>query len=183
MSATHFTGPVVSSNGFSGSAVAAAAGAGAGSTVTSDISKVGKIINTQIFVDLTGAGSSTTDLDIIGTGTSPAYIAVIDSAKMGQVYAVTMTCLEAPLTGVTSVDLYSTDDGTGVLSDIISSEAGYNVVVTASAAWTLNKVQTAVPATDVPSTGDYLYLTCGAAGTPATYTAGQFVIELWGYEA
>jgi hypothetical protein len=27
----------------------------------------------------------------------------------------------------------------------------------------------------------YLYLTCGAAGTPATYTAGKFLITLFGY--
>jgi len=25
-----------------------------------------------------------------------------------------------------------------------------------------------------------MYLTCGAAGTAAAYTAGQFLIELWG---
>jgi hypothetical protein len=33
----------------------------------------------------------------------------------------------------------------------------------------------------VPPANDYLYLTGGAAGTAAAYTAGKFLLELFGY--
>jgi hypothetical protein len=34
---------------------------------------------------------------------------------------------------------------------------------------------------DVPVADQYLYLTCGAAGTVGTYSAGKFLLELFGY--
>jgi hypothetical protein len=180
MSATHFTGPVVSSNGFSGSAVAAAAGAGSGTLGSSDISKVGKIINTQFFVDLTGQSSTTTLVDIIGiTGTDPAYFGIVDNAKMGQVYAMTMTCLKAPVTGATDIDLFAATEATGPAGANESTLTAV-VQVASTAAWTLNRVLTAAA---WPADGDSLYLMNGTSGTIGTYTAGQFVIELWGYEA
>ena len=186
MAKTHFSGPVVSAAGFEGAVVADRSGSGitdgTGTVISYDITKVGKVINTQIFIDVTGLQSSTTDLDIIGSGASAAYLTQIDNDVMGQLYAVTMTCLEAPLTGVTSIDLYSATEGTGVFDGDIASLVEV-IVITASAAWTVNKTQNATPATDIPADTKYLYLTCGAAGTVGTYTAGQFLIELWGYEA
>ena len=186
MAATHFSGPVLSGSGFTGSAVAQTAGAGitdgAGAVVSVDITKVGKVISTVIFVDMTGTQSATTDLDIIGSGSGDAYILQVDNATMGQLYAVTMTCLEAPLTGVTSIDLYSATESTGAFDAGIGTLAEV-IVITAGAAWTVNKTQSATPATDIPADNKYLYLTCGAAGTVGTYTAGQFLIEMWGYES
>jgi hypothetical protein len=190
MSSTTFSGPVTSTNGFigdvSGPTVADASGAGitdgTGASISTDISKVGKVINTQIVIDVTGLGSSTTDLDIIGSGASAAYLTEIDYATMGQLFAVSMTCLEAPVTGVTDVDLYSATEDTGVFDTAIGDLVEV-IVITGGAAWTLNKVNTATPATNIPVDGKFLYLTCGAAGTPAVYTAGIFMIEMWGYEA
>lgn len=186
MSETHFSGPVVSAGGFEGSAVSGTAGAGVtdgtGAVLSVEVTKVGKVVNTQIFVDVTDLQSSTTDLDIIGTGTSAAYLLQIDNATMGQLFAVTMTCLEAPLTGVTSIDLYSATEATGAFDTGIGTLTE-TICITASAAWTVSKTQTATPATDIPVDDSYLYLTCGAAGTVGTYTAGQFIIELYGYLA
>ena len=161
MSETHFSGPVVSANGFSGSDVAAAAGAGAGTLVSSDITKVGKIINTQFFIDLTGLDSVATLGDIIGTGASPAYFGIVDNAKMGQIYAATVTCLEAPLTGDTDIDVYTANEATGVLGGAIG-DLTETAVVASTAAWTLNRVLTA---TGWPADGDALYLTAGAGAT------------------
>ena len=182
---------IVDSNGLltadiSGAAAATAAGAGitdgTGAVLSTEITKVGKIISTHIFVDLTGLQSSTDDLDIIGSGTSAATLTAIDYATMGQVFAVSMTCLEAPLTGVTDIDLYSATESTGAFDTGIGTLTEV-IVITGGAAWTLNKVNAATPATNIPADGKFLYLTCGAAGTVGTYTAGQFLIELWGYEA
>ena len=184
MSATHFSGPVVSPGGFEGSTLAQSK-SGGGITdatpggVSIEISKVGKIVNTQIFVDLEGLSSSTTDLDIIGTGTDPAYLVQMDYATMGQVYAITMTCLEAATGGINDIDLYSATEGTGKFDDA-SSGLTAAVVITAGSAWTLNEVATA---TGWGADDKYLYLLGGAAGTAAAYTAGKLVIELWGYQA
>lgn len=186
MGTTTFSGPVVSTGGFSSATASTAAGAGitdgTGTVLTTKITKTGNIVSTQIFVDVTGLQSSTTDLDIIGSGTSAAYLTAIDFATMGQLFAVTMTCLEAPLTGVTSVDLYSATEATGAFDTGVATLTE-TICITAGAAWTLNKTQTATPATDIPVDDSYLYLTCGAAGTVGTYTAGQFLIELYGYAA
>jgi hypothetical protein len=179
MSATHFSGPVVSANGFSGSAVAAAAGAGAGTLVSSDISKVGKIINTQYFIDLAGLSSVATLGDIIGVGTDPAYFGIVDNSKMGQIYACTVTCLEAPVGGDTDIDVYTANEATGILGGAVG-DLTETAVVASTAAWTLNRVLTA---TGWPADGDSLYLTAGAGATAAAYTAGQLIVEFWGYEA
>jgi hypothetical protein len=93
-----------------------------------------------------------------------------------------MTCLVAPTTGVTDIDLYSATEDSGAFDDGIGGLTEV-IVITGGAAWTVNKVNTATPATDIPADGKFLYLTCGAAGTPETYDAGQFLIELWGYAA
>jgi hypothetical protein len=186
MANTSFSGPVISNNGFKGPAVADSSGSGitdgTGTVITYDITKVGKIINTQIFIDVTGLQSSTTDLDIIGSGVSAAYLTQIDFSTMGQLFALSMTCLEAPVTGVTDMDLYSATEDTGAFDTGIGTLTE-TIAITGGAAWTLNKVNTATPATDIPVDDSYLYLTCGAAGTVGTYTAGQFMIEMWGYEA
>jgi hypothetical protein len=101
---------------------------------------------------------------------------------MGQLFALTMTCVEAPVTGVTSIDLYSGTEDTGVFDGDFSAITE-TIAITAGAAWTLNKVQTATPATDIPVDDSYLYLANGAGSTVGTYTAGQFLIEMWGYKA
>ena len=184
MANTHFSGPVISANGFEGAAVADPSGSGitdgTGTVISMEITKVGKVVNTQIFIDVTGLQSSTTDLDIIGSGASTAYLTQIDYSTMGQLFAVSMTCLEAPTTGVTDIDLYSATEDTGVFDSGIAALVE-NIVITGGAAWTLNKVNTATPATDIPADDKYLYLTCGAAGTVGTYATGQFIIEMWGY--
>ena len=186
MSATHFSGPVVSAGGFEGAAVADSSGSGitdgTGTSIAYDITKVGKIISTQIVIDVTGLQSSTTDLDIIGSGVSAAYLTQVTTAVNGQLFALSMTCLEAPVTGVTDIDLYSATENTGAFDTGIGTLVE-TIAITGGAAWTLNKVNTSTPATNIPVADSYLYLTCGAAGTVGTYTAGIFLIEMWGYEA
>jgi hypothetical protein len=88
-----------------------------------------------------------------------------------------MTCLEAPATGVTDIDLYSATVGTAVFDDGIAALTE-TAIITAGGAWTNGAVKCA---TTVPPANDYLYLTCGAAGTVGTYTAGKFLIEVFGY--
>jgi hypothetical protein len=141
--------------------------------------KIGSMFVEEIYVDLKTAAvsSSTTDLDIIGEAAGgAAYIGQITAAKNGTVVAITMTCLEVPATGVTDIDLYAVTENSGVFDGGVAALAE-TALVTAGGAWTLalNKSATGLPAAD-----QYLYLTGGAAGTPGAYSAGKFLIKIYG---
>jgi hypothetical protein len=145
----------------------------------SSVQRVGDIIKTSILIDLTGLSSSTTDLDIIGTGSSVAYLGQITEAKNGTILSGRMTCLEAPTGGVADIDLYSATEATGKFDDAIGG-LEETALITAGGNWTLAAVK-AFGA--IPAANKYLYLTGGAGGTADAYTAGKFLIELEGYEA
>lgn len=159
----------------------AAAGAGitggTGTIVKSSVTKEGGLFVTRLLIDLTGLGSSTTDLDIIGQGTSPAYITQITAATNGTILGGTMACLEAPAGGVTDIDLYAATEGTGKFDDAVTGLTE-TAVVTSGGAWTLGR--SLGTAADGIAADAYLYLCGGAAGTAATYTAGRILITLFG---
>jgi hypothetical protein len=162
-----------------------ATGAGAGFTdgvgaiYKSSRRKVGDLYITEIDIDLTGTASSTTDLDIIGSGTSPAYIAKLTALEVGAtVLALSMQCLEAPAGGVTDIDLYSATEGTGKFDDAVTGLTE-TPLITAGGAWTNGAAK---GATTVPLATEYLYVCGGAAGTAAAYTAGKFRITIIGYD-
>lgn len=160
-------------------ATAAGAGfAGTGTLLKTSITREGQIIKSQFLIDLTGLGSSTTDLDIIGTGTAAAAFARITAAENGTVIGGTMECLEAPAGGVTDIDLYAATVGTGVFDGGIAALVE-TAVVTSGGAWTIGRVVGTVA--DGVAADAYLYLCGGAGGTAATYTAGRVLITLYGY--
>lgn len=152
---------------------------GTGTVYETSVRKVGGIYHTTIMIDLTGLASSTTDLDIIGVGSSVAHIGRITAAQNGTILAVRMTCLELPAGGADDIDLYSATEGTGVFDGGVAALTE-TAVITAGGAWANGTVK---GATTVPAANEYLYLVGGEAGTAATYTAGKFVIELFGYDA
>lgn len=160
-------------------ATPAAAGitGGTGTVYSSSITREGGLIKTQLYIDLTGLSSSTTDLDIIGQGASPAYIGRITAAQNGTIIGGTMQCLEAPAGGVTDIDLYAATEGTGVFDGGIGSLTE-TAVVTSGGAWTLGRSLGTAP--DGVAADAYLYLVGGAAGTAAAYTAGRILITLYG---
>ena len=152
---------------------------GTGTVFKSSVQRVGDIIKTSILIDLTGLSSSTTDLDIIGTGTAAAYLGQITAAKNGTILSGRMTCLEVPIGGADDIDLYSATEATGKFDGKIA-DLTESALVTSGGAWTLAGVK-ALGA--VPAANSYLYLTGGEDGTAGVYTAGKFLIELEGYEA
>lgn len=134
---------------------------------------------TEIDLDLTGVGSSTTDLDIIGTGTSAAYLCKLTAAECGAtIHSVSMTCLEAPAGGVTDIDLYSATEGTGKFDDAVTGLTE-TALITSGGAWTNGATK---GCTTVPLATEYIYVCGGAGGTAATYTAGKFRITIVGYD-
>lgn len=165
----------------SGMLIATGAGVGitggTGTIYKQSLTHQGQLHKYTIYLDITGLGSSTTDLDVIGVAGGPAHLGRIIAVEVGTVEAVLMTCLELPAGGVTDIDLYSATVGTAVFDDGIAALTE-TAIITSGGAWA-NGTQKA--ATTVPPANDYLYLTCGAGGVPGTYTAGKFLIEVWGY--
>ena len=149
---------------------------GTGGYYKTAVRRVGDIITTQFHFDLTGLGSSTTDLDIIGVSTTAAYLGRVVAAQQGTIFGGRLTCIEAPAGGVTDIDLYSATEATGVFDAGIGTLVE-TALLTSGAAWTSGR---SVGLAVVPAAAEYLYLTGGAAGTAATYTAGKFLLELYG---
>lgn len=150
---------------------------GTGTVFKAGIELIGNLRKLTIYIDLTGLASSTTDLDIIGVGASPAYLCQILAAEIGTVEAIRMTCLELPAGGADDIDLYAATEGTGVFDAGIGTLVE-TALITSGGAWASGTVKAA---TAVPAANQYLYLTGGEAGTAATYTAGKFLLEIFGY--
>ena len=93
----------------------------------------------------------------------------------GTIFAGRITCLETPTGGDPDIDLWYTDDATGV-EDTLISAMGNQVQTIDHGDWTGAEIDvlTAFPAAD-----KYLYLGGGQV-TDATYTAGILLIELYG---
>jgi hypothetical protein len=135
----------------------------------------GGIYKVQIIIDLTGLNSGGTAGDIIGVnGTAlPCYIARLPAMT---VLGGRMTCLETPAGGDTDIDLYSATEGTGVEDQAISALTETEIIN--SGAQTRGTVTyfSADPAANA-----YFYLV-GQGTANATYTAGRFLIEIFGVQ-
>lgn len=151
--------------------------AGSGCIYRAGIVRFGGLIKTSIFIDLTGLSSATSDLDIIGVGGLPAHLGQINAAESGTIIGGTITCLELP-SSLTDIDLYSATVGTGVFEDGIAALTE-RVLLTKGGAWAAMAVD---DLTGLPADGEYLYLVNGAADTADPFTAGKFLIELYGYD-
>ena len=151
--------------------------AGSGTYYSASVVREGNIIRTDINIDLTGLASTTTDLDIIGTA-GVCHIGQITDAVNGRIMGGTMTCFEVPATGADDIDLYAAVEGTGAYDGIVTDLTSDAAVITAGGAWSLGEVQTFTA--DAIAANDYLYLTCGEAGTVGTYTAGRLHITMYG---
>lgn len=152
---------------------------GTGTVYKTSVQEFGGIIKTTIMIDLTGLGSSTTDLDIIGQGASAAHLGQVTAARNGTILHGRMTCLEVPATGADDIDLYAATEATGKFDDAISGLAE-TALITSGGAWTAGGTKEF--SADLVA-DKYLYLTGGEGGTAGTYTAGKFLIELYGYDA
>jgi len=154
---------------------------GTDTVYASSVAVNGGVKHTSILVDLTGLDSDSTEGDIIGkTGTALyCHFGAISTAQSGTILAGRVTCLEAPTGGEIDIDLYAANEATGVTDGAISGLTETALLATA-ADWT---VQTVKELSAYPGDGQYLYLTVGTASTPTagTYTAGKFLIELYGY--
>lgn len=154
---------------------------GSGTICEHRVSKVGGLIKTEIFIDVTGLKSGAAAGDIIGVAaTANCHLGQITAALNGTIVHGRITCLETPATGDPDIDFYGTvTEATGTQDAAISALTG-EVLLLDNGDWT-GAVATPKAMTTLPGVG-YLYMVDGG-GTAAVYTAGQFMVELWGTPA
>ena len=139
--------------------------------------QVGGIFKTEIVLDLTDLAGDGTNDDIIGKpdDTVNCHIGQILAAVNGTIFMGKMTCFETPAGGDVDVDLWYADEETGAQGALVTGLTN-QIQTIDHGDWAAEEVDylTAFPAAD-----KYLYLAQGAS-TDATFTAGKFLIELWG---
>jgi len=152
----------------------------ANAVVKHSVVTLGNIIETTIVLDLTGLNSGDTDGDIIGKAdTANCHYGQITAAINGTILAGIMTCLETPAGGEPDIDLYTATVATGAEEAAIG-DLTETACLNTAADWTSG---TSKGLTTVPPANGYLYLVASGGATNATYTAGKFLIKLWGYAA
>ena len=144
---------------------------------TGSVGTINGEVLTTIFLDIAdlGLSSGTTANDAIGIATSsdPAYFTRITTAVNGIVYAGELICVEAPAGGEDSIGVFANSSGT-IAPDASASEHA----ICAASNQTLGK-RTAFTITSAGNQDDYLYLVQGDT-TDAAYTAGKFIVRLFG---
>ena len=153
---------------------------GTGTVYANTAVKTGGIYHTQILLDITGLRSTGAN-DIIGVdGTAlPCHIGQVTAARNGTILAGKMTTFETPAGGDPDIDLYFATEGTGVEDGAIGDLTETQLINAGD--HSIGDVHT-FAAGVVPAADSFLYLVAGAA-TDADYTAGRFLIEMWGYDA
>ena len=163
---------------------------GTGTLYKANVTVAGDLITTTIVIDLTGL-RNTAAVDIIGVDGSSevAHIGQITSALNGTIFAGTMECIETVVGGEPDIDLYAATEGTGTEDSAITALAE-TALITAGQDWASVHDDTAsvvqkmgLIAGAVPDADEYLYLVGGGGTTDADYSAGIFVINLYGYPA
>jgi len=141
----------------------------------------GHFIKTEILIDITGAKSVATDKDVIGD-TGVCHFGQITTAINGAIVCGQVTCLEVPATGADDIDFYMASVGTGAYDADGSGLTNAASLITKGGAWTIGSPGAATAMTAAITADYYLYLLSGEAAA-GTYTAGKFLIELWGLPA
>jgi hypothetical protein len=138
--------------------------------------RTGNIIKTTMYIDLTGAKTTTTDNDIIGD-TGACHIGQVTTAVNGVIFAGQVSCAEVPTTGADDINLAASSVATGAYDADVTGLANAQAIMTSGGAHAIGTVK---PFTVLPTADYYLYLSNGEAGTVGTFDAGILIIEMWG---
>jgi hypothetical protein len=149
---------------------------------TSVITK-GNIVYTDIIIDITGLSNGHAG-DIIGKADQAnCHIGQITTAINGTIVGGTVTCLEVPAAGDPDIDLYCATESTGTEDTLITGLEETNL--TDAGTHTVGKVSPFLSMVGTGIPDKYLYLVSGNGPTFSAnlYTAGRFLIQMWGYAA
>jgi hypothetical protein len=154
--------------------------AASGFRFNSSIYRIGNVIKTTILVDITGLKSTSDEGDTIGNDTDAnSWLYYVGSGlESGSFYggSGTVTCLETPAGGDADIDLYE------ATSSAVAGEAsiGANtLILERGGSWAAGDVKVITAG----NSSRYVYMSAGSAdGSGAgTYSAGVFLIELYGF--
>ncbi len=122
------------------------------------------------------------DGDVIGKAdTANCHYGQITAATNGTILSGYVQCLETPAGGEPDIDLYSNTVAT-LAEEAAHDASGSSTQLLATAAdWT--NLLAPKGLTTVPPADGYLYLVASGGATNDTYTAGKFIIKLYGYDA
>lgn len=145
--------------------------------VRESVTRKGMLITTQIVIDMIGLDSSAGTTDIIGEiGAANCWFYKVTTARNGVIYAGSLECLVTPVTGDVDVDLYAADESTGVEDADVTSLTDDRLLANGAS---MAKADGPDALALFPGPDQHLYLT-GAGTTNATYSAGRFLITLFG---
>ena len=137
---------------------------------------LGGISKTTVLIDLTGIRSTAAN-DIIGNdGAASANIGQYTTAVMGTLFAVEMSCIEAPGGGDPDINLAFADEAT-LAEDSALSAGTNNGTILNNGDLAAEKEYWAI--TGFPAVNQYFYLVAGAT-TDGDYNAGVIKIEFYG---
>ena len=152
--------------------------------VTMYVEKKNGEIVTTLLVDIEDLVVSGTTKDVIGeNGVAAAYITQIKTARSGVIYKAEMNCVEAPAGSNTTADIDLVTNSASLAEDVEYDDSGSAIVlIAAGGAYTKGMQRVSMAGTNFGATNnDYLYLANGSgANSGGTYTAGKFVIKLYG---
>ena len=178
--------------------------------VSNTIIRSGHEVVTEIAVDLASSTntivSASTDLKgIIGiSGTVPAggdatdqgaaYLTKLTVAQNGYLVGAEMICVEVPTnagdgTELADIDLHVHPLATGTFGQVIGHDG--TTLIEAGGNWTLGDFKANAPGAglqagllaatgNVAGEAQYLYLTNGAASAPGRFSAGKYIIRIFG---
>lgn len=170
----------LSADAISTTAESSSVGAGLVGTATAPATyrytQNGTII-TEIKIDLTGLASKDTANDVIGLAAGGvAYLTQNVVATNGVIYKMELVCLETPAGGDNDINVVANASGTLEYDGAGGTTYGINGGDAVAGQVVQNLVQGL-------TANHYLYLTAGTGDTAGTYTAGQFIIRLYGHAA
>tara|TARA_R110002020_G_scaffold467198_1_gene690594 strand:+ start:322 stop:1182 length:861 start_codon:yes stop_codon:yes gene_type:complete len=156
--------------------------AASGFRFNSSISRIGNVVKTTMLVDITDLKSTSDNGDTIGNdtdGSSWLYHTGNGSVNTGGGFyggSGTVTCLETPAGGDADIDLYEASDSTIAGETHIGSNT---LILERGGSWAVGDVKVIAAG----STNKFIFMSAGSAdGSGAgTYSAGVFLIELYGF--
>ncbi len=173
---TTFAGKVLL-NGNTGLTAGSGITSATGETYKSWVERCGDIIKTSIYLDVQTLRANG-DAKVIGKdgGTSNCHIGQITTAVCGTIVGGRMTCIEAPAghSSIDDIDLHFDNESTHAEAAALTSSTA---LITNAEAWTAGMTKTFGT---VITADNYLYLITGENATDTEYTAGKFLIEIWG---
>ena len=169
------------------SAAAPGGGFDQANAVSAKVSKINGEIVTTILVDIDGLSVGAGEKDVIGeNGVAAAYLTQITTAVNGVIYKAEMSCVETPatLSGATTADIDLVSNSNSLAQGADYDSAGTAVVlIAATAGYKAGTHRQSAAGADFENVvDDYLYLAAGAApgGSGGRYSAGKFIIKLYG---